>query len=158
MKKLELGIIHCTATIEGKEFTGKDIRKMHTSPPPAGRGWGQVGYSDIIHLDGTKENLVHYDDDGIVQPREITNGAMGLNQRARHISYIGGLDKNLKPKDTRTAEQINTLKNWVYDLIAKNPTVKIGGHNQFAAKACPCFDVPKWLISIGVNKSNIYLK
>jgi N-acetylmuramoyl-L-alanine amidase len=159
MAKLEYLVIHCTATREGKKITAGDIRRMHTSKPPVGRGWAQVGYADIIHQDGTVENLVPYDDDDIVQPREITNGAIGLNGKARHVSYIGGITSDGKrSKDTRTSEQANALKNYVYDFIAKYPSVKVLGHNQVAAKACPCFDVPSWLISIGINKSNIYSK
>jgi hypothetical protein len=156
MSKLKFFVLHCTATQEGKEYTAADIKKMHCSPPPVGRGWKQVGYSDMIHLDGAITNLVPYDNDQEVQPREITNGALGLNGEARHIVYVGGLDKNLKAKDTRTQAQITALKNKCYDMIAKHPTIKILGHNQVAAKACPCFDVPKWLISIGINKANIY--
>lgn len=158
MAKLELLLIHCTASVEGKELTAADIRREHTSPPPKGRGWGQVGYSDLLHLDGRIENLVPYDNDDIVQPREITNGSVGINGKTRHISYVGGLDIKLKPKDTRTVGQLTALKNYVYDFLVKHPTAKVAGHNQFAAKACPCFDVPKWLESISVNKSNIYMK
>ena len=65
-KKLTYLIIHCTATPEGREVTSDEIRKWHTSPPPKGRGWKQVGYSDMIHLDGTLENLVPYNNDDIV--------------------------------------------------------------------------------------------
>lgn len=158
MQKLKYLVIHCTATVEGKELTAADIKRMHTSPAPKGRGWKQVGYSDLCHQDGCIENLVPYDDDDIVQPREITNGAVGLNGVARHISYVGGLDPKLKPKDTRTDAQKIALKNYVYDFLIKYPSAKVLGHNQVAAKACPCFDVPDWLAEIGVNKSNIYNK
>lgn len=159
MSKLELLIIHCSASREGKELTSADIRREHTSAPPAGRGWNQVGYSDIIHQDGRVENLVPYDGDDIVQPREITNGAVGLNSKSRHVCYIGGLTADgKKSKDTRTPEQANALKNYVYDFLQHHPSAKVLGHNQVAVKDCPCFDVPSWLISIGVNKLNIYSK
>jgi N-acetylmuramoyl-L-alanine amidase len=155
--KLEYLVIHCTATQEGKVLTGEDIRRMHTSPAPKGRGWKQVGYSDIIHLNGFVENLVPYNDDNEVQPREITNGAIGLNGCSRHVSYIGGVAKDGKtPKDTRTDAQLIALRNYVFHVIAAHPHIKILGHNQVAAKACPSFEVPTWLKTIGVKPENIY--
>lgn len=159
MKKLEYLIIHCTATQEGRELTADDIRRMHCSPPPKGRGWKQVGYSDMIHLTGVTTNLVPYNEDDIVQPREITNGALGLNGIARHVVYVGGVEKDGKtPKDTRTDQQILTLRNYVYHVISAHPNIKILGHNQVENKACPCFSVPVWLRAIGVKEENIYTK
>jgi N-acetylmuramoyl-L-alanine amidase len=125
-----------------------------------GRGWTRVGYSDMIMLDGSLVNLTPYDDDNYVEPWEITNGASGINGLARHIVYAGGKDKtdlSLKTnKDTRTPAQNETLKNWVFNIIAKHPTIKGAGHNQFARKACPSFNVPQWLKSIGVADVNIH--
>lgn len=158
MSKLTYLCIHCTATQEGKELTTGDIVKMHTSPPPKGRGWKQVGYSDMIHLSGVVSNLVPYNEDDIVQPREITNGALGINGLTRHVVYVGGLDHDLKPKDTRTNGQLLALRNYVFHVLSAHPNIKILGHNQVAAKACPSFDVPTWLKAIGVNDLNIYKK
>ncbi len=51
MAKLKYLVLHCTATPEGREVTSADIRRMHLSPVSAagGRGWKQVGYTDLIH-------------------------------------------------------------------------------------------------------------
>ena len=133
-------------------FYGKNLRQV------SGRGWKQVGYSDIIHPNGEVENLVPYDDDGIVQPREITNGALGLNGMSRHVSYIGGIDATGKPKDTRTARQMISLDRYIKEMIRKHPDIKILGHNQVATKACPSFNVPFYLKSIGVDAKNIYMQ
>jgi len=157
-QKLKYLVIHCSATPEGREYTSDDIRKMHCSPPPSGRGWKQVGYSDMIHLDGKIENLVPYNGDDIVQPREITNGAIGLNGVSRHVMYVGGVDKNMKPKDTRTTEQWVSLQDYVLTTIKCYPEIIVLGHNQVASKACPSFHVPTWLKSIGVNDKNIFKK
>lgn len=158
MGKLTFLCIHCTATPEGRAVYPDDIRKMHMSPPPKGRGWKQVGYSDMIMLDGSLINLVKYNDDDNVDPWELTNGAIGINSVSRHIVYVGGVDKKIKAKDTRTKEQIETMKSYVRDFIKKHPKVKVCGHNQFANKACPSFDVPSWLRSIGIPEKNIYEK
>ena len=157
MSKLELLIIHCTATPEGRPVSKADIVKWHTSSvQDGGRGWKQVGYSDMIHLNGLLENLVPYNENDEVEKWEITNGAVGTNAKARHIVYVGGTDKNGKAKDTRTLEQVNTLKQYVLRLIELHPRVKIAGHNQFAKKDCPSFHVPSWLRSLGVSEVNIY--
>ena len=73
---------------------------------------------------------------------------------SRHIVYAGGVDTDnvQKAKDTRTPAQKEALKRYVLDFHRKHPTVKIVGHNQLAAKACPSFDVPQWLKSIGINQ------
>lgn len=151
MAKLQYLVIHCTATPEGREVSAADIRRWHTSPAPAGRGWKQVGYTDLFHLDGNVERLVANNEDGNVDPWEITNGAAGYNGVSRHVVYAGGCDAAMQPKDTRTAAQKEALKKYVLDFHAQHPDVRIVGHNQLAAKACPSFDVPQWLETIGIK-------
>ncbi|MFU8843490.1 MAG: N-acetylmuramoyl-L-alanine amidase [Bacteroidales bacterium] len=155
MKPVEFLVIHCTATPQRREVTGAQIRLWHTAPPPAGRGWKQVGYTDMIHLNGGVERLAANNDDGIVDAWEITNGVAGMNSRIRSIVYVGGLDKAGVPMDTRTREQKEAMKKYVFDFIRRNPTVKVAGHNQFSSKHCPSFNVPDWLRLIGVKPQNI---
>lgn len=152
MAKLQYLVIHCTATPEGREVSAADIRRWHTSPAPAGRGWKQVGYTDLFHLDGRVERLVANNEDANVDPWEITNGAAGYNSVSRHVVYAGGCDAGMKPKDTRTAAQKEALRKYVLDFHARHPAVKIVGYNQLAAKACPSFDVAAWLLEIGIKQ------
>lgn len=92
MAKLERLVIHCTATPPGREVSAADIRRWHTAPvSQGGRGWRQVGYTDLIHLDGSVERLVPNNEDRTVDPWEITNGACGYNATSRHIAYAGGV-------------------------------------------------------------------
>ncbi|MFJ1412492.1 N-acetylmuramoyl-L-alanine amidase [Capnocytophaga canimorsus] len=157
-------VIHCTATPEGREVSSDEIRKWHLSPQPQGRGWKQVGYTDMIHLNGAIERLVENNEDPFVDGWEITNGAKGINSVARHIVYVGGSvarrgnnrKTELVPADTRTPAQREALAKFVRNFVSKNPNVKVAGHNQFANKACPSFDVPKWLRTIGIPEKNIY--
>lgn len=159
MAKLKLLVIHCTATPEGRDVTSDEIKRWHTFPKSkGGRGWSQVGYSEMIHLNGDLEELVSYDDNDIVDAWEITNGAKGINSIARHIVCVGGVDKNGKAKDTRTDAQIKTLEMYVKAHMTLHPNWKIAGHNDFAAKACPSFDVADWCKKIGINDRNIYKK
>lgn len=151
--ELKYLVIHCTATAEGREVTSSEIRHWHTDPvSKGGRGWRQVGYTDMIHLDGTVERLVKNNEDARVDSWEITNGAKGYNSVSRHVVYVGGCDKRLKPKDTRTAAQKAALRAYVLDFHRRFPKVKIIGHCELAAKACPSFDVRKWLKEIGINQ------
>lgn len=152
MAKLQYLVIHCTATPEGREVSAADIRRWHTSPAPAGCGWKQVGYTDLFHLDGRVERLVANNEDANVDPWEITNGAADYNSISRHIVYAGGCDASMKPKDTRTAAQKEALRKYVLDFHTRHPSVKIVGHNQLAAKACPSFDVAAWLLEIGIKQ------
>ncbi len=155
MRPVELLIIHCTATPKGREVSSADIRQWHTSPPPAGRGWRQVGYTDMIHLNGRVERLASNNDDGKVDPWEITNGAAGFNSKSRHVVYVGGGVKGAE--DTRTFAQKPALKKYVTDFVSRVPSVKVAGHYQLnSGKKCPSFNVPTWLRSIGVQPKNIY--
>lgn len=116
-------VLHCTATPEGREVTSKEIRHWHTDPvSKGGRGWKQVGYTDLIHLDGKVERLVDNNEDAEVDPWEVTNGAKGYNSVSRHIVYAGGLAKDGKTaKDTRTAAQLKAMTDYVRNFHERFP-------------------------------------
>jgi len=121
-------IVHCTATPEGKEYSVADIRRWHLK-----RGFSDIGYHYVIHLDGTVENGRDVD----------LSGAHCTNHNAHSIGvvYVGGVAKDNKtPKDTRTNEQKAALASLLMDLRHLYPTAKIHGHRDFANKACPSFD------------------
>jgi len=143
-RSLERLVIHCTATERGRDVTSDEIRHWHTDPKPKGRGWSKIGYSDMIHLDGTIENLTPYNSDDIVDDWEITYGASGFNATSRHVVYVGGL-LNGKSWDTRTPQQSLTLKFYAKLFLLNHPGRDIVGHNKLNNKKdCPCFDVEAW--------------
>ena len=145
-RRIERLVIHCTATAAGREVTAADIRRWHCSPQPKGRGWKQVGYTDMIHLDGTVERLVQNNEDAYVDGWEVTNGAKGYNSTSRHIVYVGGLKSDGKtPADTRTPAQKAALKSYVEDFRKRFPWADVCGHRDLPGvkKTCPCFDVRK---------------
>lgn len=121
-------IVHCTATPEGRECTVAQIREWHRQ-----RGFSDIGYHYVIHLDGTME-----------PGRDVDlSGAHCLNHNAHSIGvvYVGGVAKDGKtPKDTRTDEQKAALAALLMDLRRLYPSAKIHGHRDFANKACPSFD------------------
>lgn len=127
MRKITNIIIHCSATKEGVEFHSRDIDRWHKQ-----RGWKGIGYHYVICLDGSVE----------IGRKEEEIGAhcTNYNRNSIGICYIGGLDKDGKPKDTRTTQQKAAMYKLLCDLKKKYPNAKINGHRDFAAKACPCFD------------------
>lgn len=167
MAQLKYLVLHCTATPEGREVSSREIRAWHTNPvSKGGRGWQQVGYTDLIHLDGEVERLVDNNEDANVDPWEVTNGAKGYNIVSRHIAYVGGTDKQGKPKDTRTEAQKRSMADYVIAFHKRHPDVKIIGHRDLSPdkncngiiepkewiKSCPSFDVSMWLKSIGIKQ------
>lgn len=125
-------VIHCSATKEGCLFTAVDIDKWHKA-----KGWAEIGYNYVIDLDGKIE--LGRDVDKV--PAQVE----GYNSNAIGICYIGGLDENMKPKDTRTAQQKQSLLKLLKELKALYPNAVIQGHRDFPGvnKACPCFDAKK---------------
>lgn len=130
MRNINLIIIHCSATKEGQNFHLKDIDRWHRE-----RGYKKVGYHYVIDLDGTVEKGR--------DESEIGAHCQGKNKNSIGICYVGGLDINGKPKDTRTNEQKEALWNLLRELLVKYPKATIHGHRDFANKACPSFDVSK---------------
>ncbi len=130
MREITEIIIHCSATKEGHPFFAADIDRWHKA-----QGWSGIGYHYVIDIDGKVET----------GRAEYQTGAhaKGHNANSIGICYIGGLDRDGKPKDTRTPEQRKSLAELVARLKAKYPKATVHGHNEFANKACPCFNVRK---------------
>lgn len=129
MRKIDKIIVHCTATPAGREVTVADVRRWHKA-----RGFRTIGYHYLVYLDGT----VH------AGRRESEVGAHCLGQNARSIGvcYVGGLDAATgEPRDTRTPAQRRALRELVGSLRRRYPSATVHGHREFAAKACPCFDI-----------------
>lgn len=151
MKPLKYLIIHCTATPEGREVSSEEIRRWHTDPvSKGGRGWKQVGYTDMIHLNGFIERLVENNDDDWVDPAEVTNGAKGYNSVSLHVVYVGGVAADGTAKDTRTTQQKEALREYALNFHRRHPSARIIGHREVASKECPSFDVQEWLREIGI--------
>lgn len=152
--------IHCTASPEGMHFTAERVKLMHTLPKSqGGRGWSRCGYSDLIQLDGTLENIHDYDQDSLIESNEYTWGTKIMNRNARHFVYVGGteVDNMNKPKDTRTPAQKKTIETYVKYQLLRNENLLVLGHNQVQIKGCPSFNVVDWGRSIGINEYNLGL-
>ena len=111
-------IIHCSATRAGQDFTAADIDRWHRA-----RGFRSIGYHFVIRLDGT------------IEPgRDVSlDGAhcTGWNRRSIGICYVGGLDKEGRPADTRTEAQREALIRLVEDLRLVYPDIRqVIGHRD----------------------------
>ncbi len=129
MRKITEIIIHCTATPRGREVTAAMVDRWHRA-----NGWAGIGYHWLIRLDGTVEPGRPEDQPGA--------HCRGHNSNSIGIAYVGGTEADgVTPADTRTPAQRRSLKKLVATLRVRYPYATVHGHNEFSAKACPCFDV-----------------
>ena len=151
MKKQNIDaiVIHCTASKAGQDIRAADIDKQHQE-----RGFAMIGYNYVVDLDGTVEDGRPLTRDGA---HCNTAGLSGksYNKHSIGIVYVGGLDENGEPADTRTPEQKQALADLVYRLINEYPIVEVIGHRDASPdkngngkiernewiKQCPCFSV-----------------
>lgn len=141
MRRIDDLVVHCTATKEGQDIPVRIIDQWHKN-----RGWSGIGYHYVIALDGTVE-----------KGRPIIKQGAHVKGHNRHsigIVYVGGLDSNLAPKDTRTQAQKEAIICLLQDLKQRFPDAKISGHRDFSpdinkngiiepfewTKQCPCFN------------------
>lgn len=126
-------VVHCSATPQTATVESI-LRYWRTPRPDAPNGWKLPGYHYLVRPDGTIVSLL--------AETIASNGVAGHNQSSVHICYIGGIDKENKPMDTRTDEQKTALLSALQTLRRKYPTAIIQGHRDFpnVKKACPSFD------------------
>lgn len=127
MRDIKEIIVHCSATPEGRNYSVEEIDRWHKN-----RGWSGIGYHYVIYLDGS----IHKGRDIEKVGAHCTNH----NKNSIGVCYIGGCDKDMNPKDTRTQEQKDALIEILTRLKKRYPDAKIYGHRDFANKACPSFD------------------
>jgi N-acetylmuramoyl-L-alanine amidase len=140
MRDIKYIVIHCTATPEGRPTSLEDVTAWHKQ-----LGWRTIGYHYLILLDGTVKAGRN--------ESEVGSHTAGYNSNSIGICYVGGMDKDMKhPKDTRTAAQKEALKRVILAMKKKYPNAEIKGHRDFpnVNKACPSFDVAKWLKENGI--------
>mgnify|MGYP000782508222 FL=1 len=146
MRNIDSIIVHCSATKAGQDFTAADIDCWHRE-----RGFNGIGYHYVIRLDGKLE-----------KGRDVSLAGAhcrGWNERSVGICYIGGLDENGRPADTRTNAQKRVLYQIIMDLQREYNILQVLGHRDTSpdlngdgviepyeyVKACPCFDVRAFL-------------
>ena len=92
MRKVNLIVVHCTATPEGRDVTVADIDRMHRA-----KGWKCIGYHYVVYRDGS----VHAG-----RPvSEVGAHVYGHNANSIGVAYVGGAAKD----DTATCRRISTM-------------------------------------------------
>lgn len=131
MRTINYIVIHCTAT--QPDVTIESIKRYWKE----NLKWKNPGYHYMIKADGKIVNTLPID--------QVSNGVAGWNSQIINISYIGGINKNNHPKDTRTEEQKKSIVKLLRELKSKFPKARIQGHRDFpnVHKACPSFDAKK---------------
>lgn len=129
MRPINEIIVHCTATPAGRPVTVQDINAWHVA-----RGWSGIGYHRVIGINGERWQGRAID--------KIGAHCEGHNTGTLGVVYAGGLKADGKTAaDTRTNVQKEALLEELLSLKKAYPgIVKISGHNEYAAKACPCFN------------------
>jgi N-acetylmuramoyl-L-alanine amidase len=123
-------IVHCSATPEGRNVLISEVKRWHVQE----RGWTDIGYHFVIELDGSVR---------IGRPIEIKGAHVsGQNHDSIGVCYIGGVDAQMKAKDTRTECQKESLINLLSELKDKYGGT-IYGHRDFSKKECPSFNAKK---------------
>lgn len=129
MRNIKEIIIHCSATSEGRDYTVADIDRWHKA-----RGWNGIGYHYVVYRDGS----IHKGR----SEEQIGAHCKGHNRNSIGICYIGGLAADGRTaKDTRTEAQRKAMLDLLGSLLIRYPHAPVHGHNEFANKACPSYDV-----------------
>ncbi len=139
MRTIKYIVIHCTATSRDAKVEAI-VRYWREKLK-----WKNAGYHFIIDKTGCVTPLQPLD--------KPSNGVRGYNANSIHISYIGGVDENSKPKDTRTREKYVAMAALVKALKGTYPDAGVLGHRDFprVKKACPSFEVNQFLKELKIE-------
>jgi N-acetyl-anhydromuramyl-L-alanine amidase AmpD len=136
MRDIKYIVIHCSDNLPTQDIGVAELRVLHTTPPPRGKGWKDVGYHYVIRRNGRIET-----------GRALSvAGAHVENYNAHSIGLClaGGRAQISPPKYAAnfSDEQWAALKTLVADLKKQFPKAKIMGHRDYPGvhKDCPCFD------------------
>jgi N-acetylmuramoyl-L-alanine amidase len=125
MRTIDLLIIHCSASPNGRATTVADIDRWHKE-----RGFACIGYHKVIYIDGT----VH---DGR-KIEQIGAHAEGHNAHSIGVCLIG--------TDKFYQVQWDALRLLIEELESKYLHTQVVGHRDLpnVHKACPGFSVTAW--------------
>jgi N-acetyl-anhydromuramyl-L-alanine amidase AmpD len=147
MRHINLIVIHCTASPNGRPVSVQTVTEWHKA-----RGFQTIGYHYLIGVDGIV---------GIGRPvQQMGAHAQGHNATSIGVCMVGGTggaDK-LNPGQF-TPAQWDSLKIVVQDLMDAYPDARVVGHRDLSPdldgdgivepqewiKLCPAFDVRGWL-------------
>ena len=132
MRKIDLIVIHCSATREDRPFPVTSLIACHQAR------FGFTGYHYYITRDGTVYQTRH--------EQLVGAHARHYNQHSIGVCYEGGLDRLGRTADTRTPQQKAALLKLLKSLKQTYPDATILGHRELpnVHKDCPCFDCSEY--------------
>jgi len=128
MRRIDLIIVHCSATRSDRSFPVTALIRCHADR------FGFTGYHYYITRDGQTYQTRH--------EQLVGAHVAGYNQHSLGVCYEGGLDATGAPADTRTPKQKRALLRLLRRLKKEHPDAQILGHRDLPGvhKDCPCFD------------------
>ena len=127
-RPIDLIVIHHSATPPGRDVSVKEIDTWHKA-----RGFDEIGYHDVIMLDGRIREG---------RSREKAGAhAQGYNTRSIGICIVGD------GRHGFTVGQYQALRALLRHYRRMYPAIDITGHRDLkgAKTECPGFDVRAWL-------------
>ena len=145
-------MIHCLDTPKGWRVTQSALSIMQevTRWHVVERGWSAVAYAMICTYSGDTAKGRDLDGDGDVW-EETGAGARGWNTNTIHLALQGGKGGSADDKfeDHYTPAQDKWLRETISEIQRlAGRKMDVIGHNEVAAKACPCFNVAEWLAKV----------
>jgi hypothetical protein len=139
-KVVDTIFVHCAATradwYAGRSLADKvaEITRWHLD-----RKFKTIGYHYVIDRDG---KVAKGRPDNVVGQH-----VAGHNTGSIGICLIGGHGSNENDpfEKNYTPEQADALRDLIEDIKTRTPIKAVRGHNEVAAKACPGFNVKRWL-------------
>ncbi len=145
MERIDLLVVHCSATSPSADIGAKEIDSWHRKA-----GWLKIGYHYVIRRDGTIEKGR--------EDNEVGSHVRGHNSNSLGICLVGGVSTKSVPEDNFTVDQKASLFQLLSKLRGSHPKARIVGHRDLSPdlngdgrvtpeewlKACPSFDVRTW--------------
>lgn len=147
MRHINLIVIHCTASPNGRPVTVQTVAQWHKA-----RGFKTIGYHYLVGVDGSV---------GVGRDEEQAGAhAAGFNAHSIGVCMVGGTGGASKQNPgLYTPAQWESLRVTIMDLMDRYPHAAVVGHRDLSPdldgdgevephewiKSCPCFDVAGWL-------------
>lgn len=124
--------VHCSATQPSQDIGVGTIRMWHKQ-----QGWLDVGYHFVIKRNGFIEEG---------RPVDVVGSHVkDWNSRSVGVCLVGGIDAKGKFEANFTPAQMQALRELLKVLKSHYPNADIKAHHDVAPKACPSFDLQRWL-------------
>ena len=130
--RTDLVVLHHSAS--PASTTLDQIRRWHTDPPPAGRGFSDIGYHLLIWSDGHVETG---------RPLHLVGAhCRGVNNRSVGVCLVGCFDNSPGDVHAPPSAQWSAALGVVADLCRRYGirTDQVVGHREISSTLCPGSD------------------